>query len=99
MGNSRMQSNTRHLFLYRRTRVLANSSFYHFTFEMNQTHVKEHIYYYSLESREYSIPIFIIIIKTHSHFRLFFSVSRSFQETSCFNSLLFTFSNELHCLL
>ena len=60
MGNSRMQSNTRHLFLYRRTRVLANSSFYHFTFEMNQTHVKEHIYYYSLESREYSIPIFII---------------------------------------
>ena len=28
-----------------------------------------------------------------------FSVSRNFLEISCFNSLLFTFSNELHCLL
>ena len=37
---------------------------------------EEHIYYYSLESHEYSIPIFIIIIKTHSHFRLFFRVKK-----------------------
>ena len=99
VGNSRMQSNTRHLFLYRRTRVLANSSFYHFTFEMNQTHVKEHIYYYSLESREYSIPIFIIIIKTHSHFRLFFpcqEVSRKLlASTVCFS--LFRMSCTVCC--
>lgn len=56
--------------------MLANSSFCHFTFEMNQTHVKEHTYY-SLESREYSHPIFIIIIiNSHSHFRLFLRVKK-----------------------
>ena len=60
----------------------------HFTFEMNQTHVKEHIHS-SLVSHEYSIPIFIIIIYSHTHFRLFFpcqEISWKFlASTVCFS--------------
>ena len=61
--------------------------FLHFTFEMNQTHVKEHIHS-SLVAREFSIPI-IIIINSHTHFRLFFpcqEVSWKFlASTVCFS--------------
>ena len=82
MGNRRcvveVESNP-NIVLYNEEReesCLLKTFILHFTFEINQTHGKEHIYS-SLVSHEYSNPIFIIIIiNSHTHFRLFFRVKK-----------------------